>query len=139
MADNLKILPSTATSAVYVATDEVGSVHYQIVKSIPFKQSNTALLSLSAAESNTSVDLSVSDCSKVQLFWNITANTGVWKMVIEGYTPDEQDTVDLTETAEQGDTGIIRQALDVSMFLKIKITFTRTSGALTSVLSYVKV
>lgn len=119
-----------ASISVVLASD-----HGNLPVSSGVKSSGTAL-TLTASSSSTPVDLDVTNFDEITIFWNITANSGSWQIVIQAYTPDEANEVDLMSSPPMTTTGCIALTLNTKTLLKLKISHVRSSGTITSTTQY---
>lgn len=121
---------AAASISVVLASD-----HGNVPVSSGVKSSGTAS-TLTGVSTSTPVDLDVSDYDEITLFWDITANSGSWQLVIQAYTPTESNEVDLMSSPPMTTTGCVMLTLNVKTLLKLKLSHVRTSGTITSTTQY---
>lgn len=129
-SDQFGRLTAAGSLSVVLASD-----HANVPISSGVKTSGTAL-TLTGSSSSTPVDLDVTNFDEVTIYWDITANSGSWQMVIQGYSPTESNEVDLMSSPPMTTTGCVALTLNTKTLLKLKISHIRSTGTITSTTQY---
>ncbi len=159
MADNIAVKPSTDSTKADVKTDEVSSVHWQCNKLAfgadgvanlvgatqplpvgnPYSISATAALS-SISASSPIENIDVTGFSHITIFWNVTAITGTWQIILTAYGEDDDTQEDyyLGESVQATATGRYLLVLPLHGVQKVKIShYEASSGTLSSQTTYI--
>jgi hypothetical protein len=159
MADNILVTPSADSTAVSVKTNEIDGKHWQCIKNSfgadgvatlvdaenPLPVGNPGKVSDTTALSTISVstpieDIDTSGFANITIFWNVTAITGTWQLIVTAYGEDDdvQEDYYIGEGVQATAAGRYLLALPLHGVQKIKIShYEVASGTLSSQTTYI--